>query len=99
MRRSGLQSFAADNDVEGSGDTDQAGQALRATRTGNDPQADLRKTDLRACIGDAVVAAQSDFETATERGAMQRSDDGFCAILQAVDDLAEERRLRRFAEL
>ena len=79
--------------------TDDARQALRAARAGQQTEMHFRQAALRRRHGDAIVAAQRGLQAAAERSAVDRGDDGLRGILDRVADVVQARRLRRLAEL
>jgi hypothetical protein len=78
---------------------DDAWQALRSARTGQQTEMHFGQAALRRRHSDAIVATQRSFQAAAERGAVDRGDDGLGRILDRVADIVQARRLRRFAEL
>ncbi len=85
--------------VERRSSPDQTRQALRPTRTRDDPQGDFRKPERACGIDDAVVAAQRQFQPPAEGRAMQQRDHRLRETLDRRQDVAQRRRDRRFAEL
>ncbi len=71
-----------DDELGGFRESDEAGQALRATGAGDDAEIGFGKADLRVLRGDAVVAGHGEFEAAAERHAVNRDDDGLGGILK-----------------
>ena len=58
----------------GAGRADEARQALRAARAGNDPEQDLGLTEARGLARDPQVARERELEPAAERVAADRRD-------------------------
>ena len=62
------------------GDAGEAGQALRASGSGDEAEFHFRLSDLRAGRGHAVVAGHGHFQSAAERRAVNGHDDGLGAV-------------------
>ena len=77
---------------------DDARQALRAHRAGHDAQRDLGESQLRALVGDAVVAGQRHFDATTQRGAVQRHHDGLRQGFELGEHVAQFGRRHHAAE-
>ena len=80
-------------------DADEARQALRAARAGDQAELDLRQAEPRACGGDAEMAAHGEFEPAAERRAVHRRDGRLLDVVDQRDHVHQAGRLRRLAEL
>ena len=80
-------------------DADQARQALRAARAGDEAELDLGQAEPRAGRGDAEMAAQRQLEPAAERRAVHRRDGRLLHLVEHRDHVDQARRLRRLAEL
>jgi hypothetical protein len=74
---------------------DQTGQALRAAGTGQEPDLDLGETDFRISKRNPIVAGEREFETAAERHLFDRGDEGFLALFDRGDHVANRLGLRR----
>src|SRR5206468_7143569 len=79
-------------------DARDARQALGPARARQKPKLDLGRAELRAWVGDPIMAAERDFEPAAERGAVDRRDHRLRTIFDRVDDFRKPRHLRRLAE-
>ena len=77
---------------------DRARQTLRATGARQQTELHFGQAEPRFLDRDAIVACQRNFETATERGTMDRSDDRLRRLLHEFENLGETGRLRRLAE-
>ncbi len=81
-----LDGFAADDHVERRLHTDHAGQALRATGTGDQAQLDFGQRNAGAGRGNAVVAAQSQFETTAHGHRVDGRHHGLGRVFASADD-------------
>ena len=102
-QRGGLELFRSDriagkNHVECGLDADHARHALRAAGTGQQAELHFGQADLGVLARNAVVTTQRDFQTTAQGGAVNDRDAWLAAVLDAVDDVRQARRLRRFAE-
>ena len=73
----------------------QTRKTLRAAGTGQQPDLDLGQTDFRIGQRNAVIAGKREFETAAERHLFDRCDEGFLALLDRGDHVANRLGLRR----
>ena len=74
------------------------GKPLSAACAGQQAEFDFRQTDFGARDGDAILAAERDFQAAAECRAMNGGDNGFYRGFHGVDRLMQTGRQRRFAE-
>ncbi len=80
--------------------TDDAGEALRSTGTGEEAEVDFRQAALGTGYGNAVVGAEGDFKTTAEGGAVDGRDHRLVGVFHHGLDLVQAlRRGRRTAEL
>ena len=97
MNDTGLQCFprfqvlALGNELQRRFDADQSRQSLRATAARQQSDLHLRQTENRARIvgGNAIVTGKTDFETATERSAVDGCCQRLAAGLQLPQDLVQ----------
>ncbi len=78
--------------------TDQARQALRTTRAGQETEQDFGQAELGRRHGDAVMRSQSHFKATAQGHAGNRRQHRFAASFDAVAYIGQGRRLRRLAE-
>ena len=78
---------------------DQAGQALRAPGPGNEAELDLGQAELRRRRGDAGMAGERQFEAAAKGHAVDRCHDGLRGAVDPGQDVGQDRRAGRLAEL
>ena len=90
---------SADDQVESALETDEPRHALRASSRRKNAELDLGQTDFCRRHGDAVVAAHRRFESASERGAVNRGDEGLLQGLHLQTDVVGVGRQARLAEL
>ena len=64
------------------GDTGQPGGTLGTTRTGQQPQLDLRQANPGGVQCNSIVAGQCQFKSATQGGAMQGGNGQFRVVIQ-----------------
>src|SRR3546814_5869484 len=88
---------AAADQVDGGLDTRHARQALGAAGARDDAEIHFREAELGARAGDAVMAAERDFQPAAERYAMDGGEDRLVAGFARRDNLGQERLQRRAA--
>ena len=87
--------LAADDHVQGRLHPDDARQPLRTSGTGQQPQLDLGQGHLRTRRGDAVVAAQRQFQPATHDRAVDRGHHRLAGLLQRRNHGMQIRLLKR----
>ena len=95
----GRHGHAAGDDLQRGFGADQPRQALRAATPGQQPQRHLGQSDPCRRHRHAVMAAQRGFQSAAERGAVYRGDDGFLQVFDDLHRAQKARRLERLAEL
>ena len=78
--------------------SDEAWQTLGAPGARQQAELDLRQSHFRGRDGDPVMAGERGLETAPQRHAMQRRDDGLRAALDHVEHVMKRRGLRRLGE-
>ncbi|HZW51147.1 MAG TPA: hypothetical protein VFF05_04750, partial [Rudaea sp.] len=78
------------------GHASQPRQALRAVRAGNQAQLHFRLAELRVLRGDAVMPRHSQFEPAAQRVAVNGHHQRLRRILDAIEQIGEAGRSRRF---
>ncbi len=98
-RLAGLDRIAGDDHLERLFRSDQARQALGAAGAGQQAELDLGEADTRAGDGNPEMAGERQLEPTPECGPVQGGDHRLRHCLDRGDDLAQARRLRRFAEL
>ncbi len=94
-----LDRLAGDDHLHGLRRTDHARQPLRAAGARQQAELHFGQAEVGVLGGDAEVAAQRGFETAAERIAVDRGNDGARRVLQQIENFMQARRLRRLAEL
>ena len=90
--------IAADDHLHREFGADRARQALGAAGARQQAELHFGQPEPRLLGGDAVVACQSDFETAAERGAVNGGNDRFRRVLHRDQHFGQAGRLRRLAE-
>ena len=88
LRFGRLELLAFEHRLQRGLDADQPRQALGAAAAGEQAQLHFRQAELGlgAVDGDAVVAGQRQFQSAAERGAVERSDHWPAALLQPAQE-------------
>ena len=86
---------AGQDHVERAFDPEQTRQPLGAARARQQSQLDLGQAEPRVLVHDAIVTAERELETAAERNARDRGDDGFRRALERVDELRQRGRRER----
>jgi hypothetical protein len=82
QRVRGFDRFTAGAHLGGFRHAGEPRQTLRAARTGDEPDLNLRLADLRVRRGDAVVARLRHLQPAAERGAVDGADHRLRVVLQ-----------------
>ena len=95
----GLDGSAARHELQRLVDPDQARQALRAARPGDEAELHLREAGGRRIVEHPCVAREGDLETASERGPVDRRHDRLGAVLDGVEDVRQMRLARRLCHL
>ena len=94
----GTDRVAADDHVQGLGNANQTRQALSAASTRQQAEFDFRQADFGALDGDAVVAADGNFQATAQCGAVDDRDARLAAGFDAVDHVGQARLFRRLAK-
>ena len=90
--------IAAQHERERRRRADEPRQALGAARSRQQAEPDLRQAERGLRRGDAVMAGERQLETAAERCAMDRRDDGLGARLDPLEHVVQQRRARLVVE-
>ena len=98
QRFGGADGRTADDHVQGLGDASQAWQTLCAAGTGQQAQLDFRQADLGVFTGNAVMAANSDFQATAQSGTVNNRDTRLAAGFDTIDYVRQAWCLRRLAE-
>jgi hypothetical protein len=85
-RLGGIDDLAGDEEFEGGGGADDAGEALRTSIAGEQAELDFGLAEAGLVTGDAEVTGEGELAASTKSEAIDESDDGFAAGLDEVKD-------------
>jgi hypothetical protein len=80
-----LNGLTRTDEVKGRRNANQPWETLSASGTWNDAKLNFGQSKLRASKHKAVVARESDFQSATEGGPVDAGDDRLCKSLNPVE--------------